>query len=164
MANSAVKVVKWFAITILLSVVAVGVIGVAVLASHSFTNEPNEIYKIGEEFRFEFIEGDPALIKITGVEYNDVLDELWVHVQVQNLDDNVYIDSPYQFKVQDENNRVFVPTIREVSYMDFEIDEIKTGEILAKTFVYKIDDPTLKHTLIINEYIGNGAVGIELFT
>ena len=161
MANRVLTVIKWFVLTLVIGVVATGIIAVGVVASHSFANEPQQFYEIGDEFIFEFIVGDPALINITGVEYNDVLDELWIHVQVQNLDDNVYIDSPYQFKVVDENNRVFVPIVK--GYTNYDIDEIRTGEILAKTFAYKIEDLNLKHTLIINEYIGNSAVGIELF-
>lgn len=157
------KVVKWFAITMVVGIVGSVLIMAGVVATHSFTNEPQQFYEINQEFEFEFIEGDPTLIKITGIEYNDVLDELWIHIQVRNLDDDTYIDSPYQFKVQDENNKVFVPIVKNVGYNAFDIDEIGAGGILAKTFAYKINNPELKHTLIINEYLGNGAVGIELF-
>lgn len=162
MANSVLKVLKWFTITLVVGVVASILLVVGVVATHSFTNEPNEFYVMNQEFRFEFIEGDPTLIKITGVEYNETLDELWVHIQVRNLDEDAYIDSPYQFKVRDENNRVFVPKVTDVSYRAFMIDEIGAGGILAKTLAYDIEDPNLKHTLIINEYLGNSAVGIEL--
>lgn len=162
MANGVATVLKMFAITLVVGIAASMIIMASVLATHSFTNEQQQFYEMNQEFRFEFIEGDPTLIKITGVEYNDALDELWVYIQVRNLDDDSYIDSPYQFKVQDENNKVFVPLITIADY-DFQIDEIGAGEILAKTYAYKVDNPNLKHTLIINEYLGNSAIGIELF-
>lgn len=164
MADSAVKVLKWFMITIVVGIVASILIVVGVVATHSFVSEPQQFYEMNQEFEFEFIGGDPTLIKITGVEYNETLDELWVHVQVRNLDEDSYIDSPYQFKVRDENNRVFAPIIHDADYMDFKIDEIGKGGILAKTLAYEVEDPNLKHTLIISEYIGNKAVGIELFS
>ncbi len=160
MANSVLTVVTWFVLTFVIGAGLIGLLAIGVVASHSFTNEPQQFYEIGNGFMFEFADGDPVLIKVSRVEYNDVLDELWIHIQVLNIDDDIYVDSPYQFKVKDENNKVFAPIVKDLNY---EIDEIATGELLATTLAYKIDDPNLEHTLIINEYFGNGAVGIELF-
>lgn len=153
-----VKVVFiYFIATFFGGILLLGAISAGVLATHSYTNEPQEFYQIGSEFTFEFAKGDPVSIQILDIEINS--DELLIQVQIKNLDDDVYVDSPYQFKVVDENNKVFVPIVQD--YKDYEIDEIVTGEILTQKLVYHVDDPELKHTLIINEYFGNEAVGIE---
>lgn len=83
-----------------------------------------------------------------------------VFMEITNLGDEKYYDSPYQFKILDSHGKSYSPAGRQFT---FTVDEISKGETLSTKIIYDVDPPASDYVLHITPYPLSGGEETKIF-
>jgi micrococcal nuclease len=75
-------------------------------------------------------------------------------MDITNLSDDVYLDSPYQFKILDGNGVVYSPASRQFS-ISLSVDRISKGNSYESEIIYDVPPPVSNYTLVVTPYFSN---------
>jgi len=84
-----------------------------------------------------------------------------VSMKITNLSSEKYMDSPYKFRIQDENGKDYGPTSRQFG-LGGNLKELSKGESLTAKIKYDIPPPAEDLTLIIKPYWGGEDTLVKL--
>lgn len=86
---------------------------------------------------------------------------LTLTAEITNLSNEEYVDSPYEFKIEDNNGKRYSPMARQFGITST-VTEIAKGESFETRIVYDVDPPQNNYFLILEQYWGDKETRIEL--